>query len=57
MLPKFIHRHIEKVLGKAKLEKLQCEDRIVADVKGRKCFKKQVNKKDTWCVLLVFSIC
>lgn len=40
LLPKFIHSHTEELLGKTKLEKVDSEDRIVADVKGRKCFKK-----------------
>lgn len=57
ILPKFIHRHTEDLLGKTKLEKIDNEDRIVADVKGRKYFKKQLNKKKIWCVLLVFSVC
>lgn len=37
---KFIHSHMEELLCKTKLEKVGSEDRIVADVKGRKCFKK-----------------
>lgn len=57
ILPKFIHRHTEELLGETKLEKVDSEGRIVADVKGRKSFKKQLNKKSTWHVLLVFSIC
>lgn len=36
----FIHSHMEELLCKTKLEKVGSEDRIVADVKGRKCFKK-----------------
>lgn len=42
-----IHRHAEELLGKRKLEKVDSEDRIVADVNRRKCFKKQLNKKNT----------
>lgn len=56
ILPKFIHRCTEELLGKTKLEKLDSGGRIVPDVKGRKCFKKQLNKKNTWLLLPVFSI-
>lgn len=38
ILPIFIHRHTEELLGKTKLEKVDNEDRMVADVKRRKFF-------------------
>lgn len=47
ILPRFIHRHTDELLDKRKLEKVDSEDRIVADVNRRKCFKKQLNKKST----------
>lgn len=47
ILPRFIHRHTQELLDKRKLEKVDSEDRIVANVSRRKCFKKQLNKKNT----------
>lgn len=38
MLSKFYHRATGELLVKTKLEKVDNEDRIVADIKGRKDF-------------------
>lgn len=47
ILPRSIHRRTEELLDKSKLEKVDNEDRTVADVNRRKRFKKQLNKRNT----------
>lgn len=44
MLPKFNHRGTGELLVKTKLEKVDNEDRVLGDVKGRKDFLKKTNQ-------------